>query len=68
MTCTECSQPIPFEEEHIKVRVFYSDERGVEEHCPHDPFDEEDPAILGIFGSKSCAEKWLSRQGDTSVN
>lgn len=68
MTCTECNETIPFHEEHIKVRVAYSDERGVEEHCPHNPFDEQDPAIVAILGSRDCAEKWLSKQGDAYVH
>lgn len=68
MTCTECNQPIPFHEEHIKVTVIYSDDRGEQQHCPHDPFNEKDPAIVAILGSRDCAEKWHSKQGEPYVN
>lgn len=60
MKCTECNEVIPFLEEDITVRVVYSDGRGIERHCHHNPFDETDPAILAILGSVDCVQRWLN--------
>lgn len=64
MRCSECHLAIPFYDEDITVRVVYSDGRGIEKHCfDHMPFDEADPAITAILGSRECAVKWLSKEG-----
>ena len=68
MKCTECNDAIPFEQEDVTVRVVYSDGRGIEKHCHHNPFDEDDPAILAILGSHECVTRWLSKQGGANVN
>lgn len=52
MTCTECGDIIPFIEEDVTVRVVYDDGRGIEAHCHHSPFNENDPAIVAILGSR----------------
>lgn len=61
MICTECNEVIPFEDD-VTVRVVYSDGRGVESHCKHNPFDESDPAIIAILGSKDCFNQWTRQQ------
>ena len=70
MICTECNLAIPFYDEDVTVHVVYSDERGTERHCQHNPFGETDPAIVAILGSGDCAKKWKAKQPKevTSVN
>ena len=60
MKCTECDEIILFYEEDVTVSVVYSDGRGIEKHCHHNPFDESDEAILAIFGSRDCLNRWLT--------
>lgn len=66
MKCTECNEAIPFFEEDVTVRVVYSDGRGIEKHCHHNPFDETDPAILAILGSQDCTQRWLNGRANTA--
>lgn len=66
MRCTECHLAIAFYDEDVTVRVVYSDGRGIEKHCQHSPFEEDDPAILAILGSKDCVEKWLRKRANTA--
>lgn len=61
MKCTECDEAIPFEED-VSVHVAYSDGRGVQRHCKHNPFDETDPAILAVLGSHECLDRWQRQQ------
>lgn len=68
MQCTECNEPIPFNEEDITVYVVYGDKRGTESHCHHHPFDASDKAILGIFGSRFCLTRWKDRHADRFVS
>lgn len=62
MKCTVCDGPIPFYEEDVTVNVVYSDERGTMRHCHHNPFNEEDAAILAILGSSECLDRWNRQQ------
>ena len=68
MRCTECYLAIPFYDEDITVHVVYSDGRGTEKHCQHNPFDEDDTAIVAVLGSQDCATKWLGKQRQRSSN
>jgi hypothetical protein len=36
--------------------------RGIEAHCHHNPFDETDPALVAILGSRECADRWITAQ------
>lgn len=68
MKCTECDEVIPFYEEDVTVRVVYSDERGTEQHCHHNPFDESDKAIVAILGSRTCYDRWLAANSTGLLN
>lgn len=59
MTCTECNEPIPFEDD-IKVMVIFQDGR-IEEHCKHNPFDESDSSIIATLSSRDCYRKYRTR-------
>ena len=65
MRCTQCHLAIDFWGEHVTVTVLYRDGHR-EKHCQHDPFDENDPNIVAIFGSRSCAAEWQERQPQES--
>ena len=60
MICTQCKDPIPFEDD-ISVRVVRKD-GSFEQHCKHNPFDETDPSIVAILGSVDCYERWRKEQ------
>jgi hypothetical protein len=64
MRCAECHLAIDFYGEDITVRVVYSDERGIEKHCQHSPFNEDDSAILAVLGSAVCTQKWLRKRAN----
>lgn len=57
LICTQCKEPIPFEAEDVEVAVVYRDGRTVS-HCHHRPFDQNDPNIVAILGSRKCAQQW----------
>jgi hypothetical protein len=65
MICTECKDLIPFYEEDVTVHVVFKDGH-VEARCHHRPFDENDPDIAAILGSRNCLERYEQRQPQNS--
>jgi hypothetical protein len=58
MTCTQCNESIDFLGEDISVRVIFKDGHH-EDHCQHNPFNENDPEIEAILGSADCYSKYI---------
>lgn len=59
MICTQCDAEIPFTVEDVTVWVVWADGR-FELRCHHNPFDQTDPTVVAILGSKTCAEQWFA--------
>lgn len=61
VTCTECEGEIKFYEDDFTVTIIYKSGR-MEERCHHHPFNEHDPEIVAILGSKDCYQRYIARQ------